>query len=266
MAIICQDEQELGLAIFYEIKLGPIHVVDLFRGPLWFSDTVPDDYLSDFAQLFARTFPRRFLRRRRWLPEWKNTQKAREIMEEKGFLPQPNTYETAVIDLTKDEEVLRKNLKQKWRNALNKAEKLDLIVQPDWQLKTLGNFLALYDEDRREKKYRGRSARFVETEIRFAAAFKEAVIIWAATKEDMLAAVLLIMHGNSASYRIGFTTPKGRHCNAHNILLWKSILLLKERGITSFDLGGVEAQGAGGLTKFKKGLGGQLFTSLGMYS
>ena len=81
----------------------------------------------------------------------------------------------------------------------------------------------------------------------------------------ILAAVFILFHGNSATYRVGFTTTEGRKYNAHNLLLWDCVVELKKRNVKNFDLGGVEPNTAGGVTKFKQGMGARPFVTSGIY-
>ena len=44
--------------------------------------------------------------------------------------------------------------------------------------------------------------------------------------------------------------------NAHHVLLWDAISLLRDRGYRFLDLGGINPEAASGVTRFKTGLGG----------
>jgi lipid II:glycine glycyltransferase (peptidoglycan interpeptide bridge formation enzyme) len=266
LGLIKLEDQEVGMVAIQEIKLGPIHFVYLYRGPLWFQDNPPKEYLDQFASLFAKTFPRRILRRRRWLPEWKNSEEARTTLAKHGFKSKSQTYETIWLDLERSLPSIRAGLKQKWRNALNKGERAKLDIQVDWSGATTKLFLSFYERDRLEKKYRGRTVKFIAEEITTAKVFKEVLILWAIKDKKPAAGILVLLHGHSASYRVGWTTPAGRNCNAHNVLLWEAIKILKDVDIHQFDLGGVEPQTADGLTRFKAGLGGDVFRTPGIYA
>jgi lipid II:glycine glycyltransferase (peptidoglycan interpeptide bridge formation enzyme) len=127
-------------------------------------------------------------------------------------------------------------------------------------------FLYRYELDRKEKKYFGRSAKFMRAEMSTALAYNEMVILWAVKDNRSVAAILVLIHGKSASYRLGWTTEPGRAACAHNVLLWEAVKLLKEKGIRYFDLVGVEPSTAEGLTQFKQGMGGSSFKTLGLFS
>ena len=257
--------ETVGLLALQEIKLGPIHVVDLYRGPLWLVEDPPVDWLQQFVALFDRTFPRRWLRRRRWLPEWQNSAEVQAMLQNSGFRSNGESYETICLDLTKSLPVLRDEMKGKWRNALVKGEKQNLTIKTDTTGATAGLFLAQYDADRRSKGYHGRSVRFLTEEIKAALSLNEGFILWAYYGVAPIAGIFVLIHGQTATYRVGWTTHAGRRCNAHNVLLWEAIKHLQRSNVTQFDLGGVEPQTAAGLTSFKKGLGGRALALPGIY-
>ena len=266
LALISRAGEAVGLMALQEIKLGPIHVLNLYRGPLWFAAEPPSEWLHEFAELFNRTYPRRWLRRRRWLPEWRDSLEAQRILERAGFQPRPETYETVILDLSESLEALRAKLKQKWRNALHKGEKSGLLLKTDWTGATRTLFLAHYHLDKSLKRYRGRNVRFVKEEVMAAVAFRDILILWAFRGPKPIAGILIFQHGQSATYRVGWTTEEGRRCNAHNVLLWEAVEKLKERGVRYFDLGGIMPDSAEGLSRFKQGMGGQTRKLLGLFS
>lgn len=265
-ALIKVADEPVGMMAIQEIKLGPVHVIDLYRGPLWFSENPPEEWLLDFARLFRKTWPRRPLRRRRWLPEWRDCEAARKIMAAAGFKLKPMSFETVWIDLSQSESDIRANMKRKWRGALQKGERCNLEIIEDWDGSTGKAFLQQYHVDREIKKYHGRSPRFIAAELALALRSREAVFLWACDNKIPVAGILVVMHGRSATYRIGWTTDEGRKVEAHNVLLWRAIQLLKSRGHAYFDLGGIERVAAQGLTTFKVGTGGEVLKLMGVFS
>lgn len=79
---------------------------------------------------------------------------------------------------------------------------------------------------------------------------------------QLVGAQLFFCHGETATYFVGWITPKGRTLAAHNGLLFGTIKYLKKRGVTTLDLGGLSPK-APTLNRFKKGLGGQIYTLIG---
>ena len=266
LAVILEDGKEVGMMALQEICFGPFHIVNLYRGPLWFDEVVPESRLIEFAKLFNGAFPRRPLRFRRWIPEWKDSELLRRALFDIGFRPKAKSYETIYLDLSLSEAELRGNLRSNWRNHLGKGERADLRISVDWSGKTAKLFLHKYDLDRKQRKYFGRSKKFMRSEMSTALAYKEMVVLWAVHGSRSVAAIMVLIHGNSASYRLGWTTDAGREVCAHNVLLWEAVKLLKQKSVRYFDLVGVEPETAEGLTKFKRGMGGEDFKTLGLLS
>ena len=261
LGVIKIEDQAVGMMAVQEVKLGPIHFVNLYRGPLWFVEPVPAGWIRWFTGAFNREFPRRLFRRRRWLPEW----------EESGgenfapFRSNRQEYKTAWLELSGTEEELRGRLKQKWRNALNKSEKSSMEIMEDWSGVHLDLFVAEYLRDRMAKKYHGPSGKFVREEFLAGRPFKDSLILWANFNNQPAAAIFVLKHGQCASYRIGWSTDLGRQHNAHNRLLWEAALVLKAQGIQRLDLGGMDAdQENSGLNRFKSGTGARIFETPGM--
>lgn len=261
LGVMIRGENTVGMMAVQEVTLGPIHFVNLFRGPLWFTETVPDQWIVEFTEKFDQEFPKRLFRRRRWLPEWKEN----NVEFFKPFRSNRQEYKTAWLELDENEETLRARLKQKWRNALNKSEKSPIEVVQDWCGQHLELFVAQYLKDRREKKYHGPSAKFVKEEFLAAKPFKDAFLLWANIKTQPVAAVFILKHGQCGTYRIGWSTDLGRKHNAHNRLLWEAALILKSQGIQRMDLGGLDVDMKdSGLNRFKTGTGAEIFITPGM--
>lgn len=266
LAVIKKNSQEIGLMVVQEIRLGPIHLVELNRGPLWFSDKNENENLKEFAALFNKTFPKRFLRRRRWIVESGASVEKESILAEAGFKKLPQTYETIWLDLRKSVDVLRSELHQKWRNALNKAEAANLEVVFDDLGEKSRIFFEQYARQKAQKNYRGTSSKFLQVELMESLVALDGFLLFAKEEKTIVAGVMVAMHGNSASYRAGWTTDRGRELNAHSLLLWKSMLKCQEKGLQSFDLGGVIPGEAEGLTQFKKRMGGEAFPCVGIFA
>ena len=82
---------------------------------------------------------------------------------------------------------------------------------------------------------------------------------------ERLAGMLFLIHGQAATYQIGWTTPTGRETNAHHLMLWRAIEELRERGVRSLDLGGVNTQRSAGVARFKMATGGTVKQLAGSY-
>ncbi len=262
------DGTAAGLVQILEIGIlkNAIHAVILDRGPVWFEERGSFDDFKQFLDCFSREFPKRLGRRIRFIPEVESTQSAKQLMQEYGYKPASQQgYQTIWLDLRPTIEDLRTGLKSKWRNMLRKAEKQDLEVRWSDEGENFSWLMTNYERDKREKGYDGAS---LKTLVAMAAQFsrgKNMLIGTALLDNEPIAAIMLLNHGKSSTYQIGYTSETGRQKCAHHLLLWRALHELKERGINDFDLGGVNAQSAKGVKIFKQGLGGKLYETPGLY-
>ncbi len=82
---------------------------------------------------------------------------------------------------------------------------------------------------------------------------------------DRVAGMMFLIHGEAATYQVGWSGDVGREHNAHNLILWRAIEELRERGVRQLDLGGVNTTRSAGIARFKMGTGGQVLTCAGTF-
>jgi lipid II:glycine glycyltransferase (peptidoglycan interpeptide bridge formation enzyme) len=82
---------------------------------------------------------------------------------------------------------------------------------------------------------------------------------------DRLAGMMFLIHGQAATYQIGWTTQAGRDANAHHLMLWRGIEELQQRGVRLLDLGGINTQRSAGMARFKIATGGAVRQLAGSY-
>ncbi len=259
---------EAGLVQVLEAGLfkNAVHGVLLDRGPLWFDGYGSVDDFELFLSVFSKEFPKRLGRRIRFLPEMENNDAAKDILQKYSYkCASKHGYQTIWVDISKNLDVLRKKLKPKWRNKLNKSEKHGLDVVWSDKGEHFPWLIQKYTEDKALRKYDGPAPRSIAA-LAYQFSRGQNMLIGAALLEgEPIAAILIFNHGASATYQIGYTSEVGRQKCAHHLLLWTAMEQLKERNINDFDLGGVNDESAKGVKTFKEGLGGQLYETLGLY-
>lgn len=262
--------QEEGIFQIAEAKTlwGAFHALILDMGPLWYetSSATAAKNAAFFGE-FNRLFPRRPGRSRRIIPNLENSSEAYNMLKECGFLYQEgSSYKTVWIDLEHSEEDLRRNLKSKWRNLLNKAQKQSLHLDIDETGQTLPNFLDAFAKHREEKKYKSISPKQVLHLFKTFHAQKNVMIAHVKQGDEVGASALILRHGRAATYQLGFVTPAGRPVCANYLLMWEVMVELKKRGVKDFDLGGVNEYDAKAIQQFKGGLGGEEVSYAGLFS
>ncbi len=255
IALIERQGLPIGMMSVQEIKFGPAQIVNLKRGPLWFIDPT-QELIVEFAEKFRNEFPKKLFQRLRWIPEMELQPSSVERLEKIGFKLRTENFVTALVNLRQPLFEIKKNLQQKWRNCLNKAERSSLQIEVQTNNRNLSSFLKFYQYHQHQRNYKGPSLRFLKTEFRDSEKTKDHFFVWAYVDHFPVAAIAITCHGSTAAYRIGWNNPSGRKHNAHYALLWKAIEVSKELGHAHFDLGGLLADEAAGVTHFKKGLNG----------
>ncbi|MGX9357135.1 GNAT family N-acetyltransferase [Roseobacteraceae bacterium S113] len=166
------------------------------------------------------------------------------------------TY-VAELDIKAPLDVLRKGLRQKWRNRLNRADALGLKLSETALYADHGHWLL--DMERAQARMRGYANWPSEITVAFAKTNKaQARLFEARQTGEVIAALLFLCHGSVATYHIGWTGGAGRGVGAHQALMWYAIARLQARGVERLDLGAIETDRAPGLARFKLGTGAQL--------
>ena len=262
------DGKQAGFIQALENKAlnGLLQAVILDRGPLWFDGYGDFEHFEAFLNAVRDHYPKRLGRAIRFIPEIEPTEQAEETLKKQGFKKKSEEYQTLMIDLAQTPETLRENLKKNWRGSLKKAEKADLKIDWDNQGLHLSWLMKAYDSDKKTKGYDGPSVELLETLAKYFVPENGLLIGRALYEERPVGAILIFCHGRGATYQIGWSSHEGRKYGAHNKLLWDAILLLKARGLTAFDLGGVNDTEAQNVKKFKEGMGGTLLSLPGIYT
>jgi hypothetical protein len=167
------------------------------------------------------------------------------------------SYRTIDLDLTPPLQILRKNLDQKWRNQLNQAERNALAIIEDDGVAWFARFAELLDEMEERKRFKSASDIREFEQIQHALPSDQRMRVLICQKDGIVHGSLIASSmGSSGIYLFGATTEHGRRSKSAYLLQWSMIRRLKERGFTSYDLGGINPERNPGVYHFKRGLGG----------
>lgn len=171
-----------------------------------------------------------------------------------GALPLISPAHQAIVGLHHDTDAMRAALHGKWRNRLKHGEKSGLRVRyralpgraDHWLLRA----------DARQQRTRGYRSWPVPLTLGFAATGPRAAMLFEAfLGKTPVAAILILRHGDTATYHIGHTTDAGRANSAHTLLMWTAMRWCAEHGHRWLDLGLISTVGTPGLARFKLGTG-----------
>ncbi|CAA7621700.1 GNAT family N-acetyltransferase [Magnetospirillum sp. UT-4] len=260
-AVIAVGTVAVAVAQVLEKRIGPVCIARLNRGPVWFDDDLSVE--DRIAALAALRRPWRWFRAGALLAAPEVAAGDAALLRAAGYRPRRGpAWSSAWLDLARDEAALRKGLAGKWRNMLVNAEKAGLEVAVTEGPAGLDWLLPHYREMAADKGFEALPPGLLAALARHGDADQLLTLI-ARAEGEPASAVLLARHGAAATYLIGWNGDSGRRLRGNHLLLWRSLLELKERGCRWFDLGGMDDRLTPGVAAFKRGLGGDEFTLAG---
>lgn len=278
--LIRQDDRTIGMAQVFVRRIGVLgRFARLVRGPL-FIPGLPREARDAALGLIRAQYPWRQRYLLWWLPELNGGSESEDALAQLGLRPMVTGYSSIRFDLTPPLDKLRRQLDGKWRNMLKTAEKSVLLLEVasvrdgSWHADAFAALMAEHDDHRLESRFLGPDAAFyaafADAAAQTATPDEDAILLWAHAgthlgKVRPIAGILVLCHSSGATYAMGWSNEAGRLVRAHYRLLWRAVAELQQRGITDFDLGGVDTERGAGVARFKLGLGGEVFTLAGSY-
>ncbi len=253
----------VAMAQFLVRRWGGLAAVALCsRGPVWLQDLPLKEKQAVYAAL-RRSVPLKGLHLNLFTPE--EPQGAELGLP--GWRRVMTGYATVMLDLEQTSETLRAGLEAKWRNRLVAAEASTLKIERIGS--NPGQYRWLLDQEENQREQRG----FAGLPLAFFEPYvqsrqqpaKTMLALRADLGRDRVAAMLFLLHGQAATYQVGWSNDTGRDLNAHNLLLWRAMVELQQRGIRRLDLGGINTGRSAGIARFKLGTGGSVHRLAGTY-
>jgi len=161
---------------------------------------------------------------------------------------------TVVMDLATDQSTLVNNLEAKNRSTIKAAQKNDVQVEYDFDLKALGKFMAMYNETMKRAKasqYYYFSDRFYHD---LSSLLRGRVFLMRAKKDDQLLSMsLFFMMNDRLHYFLSCSSEAGYKYDANNLVLFEAAKWGMSHGIKQLFLGGGKtAEANDPLFRFKK--------------
>ncbi|MFH1187627.1 MAG: peptidoglycan bridge formation glycyltransferase FemA/FemB family protein [bacterium] len=180
-----------------------------------------------------------------------------------------------LLDLTKSEDQIFKEMRQKTRYNIRLAEKNGIIAISSNDKLSRNEFWRLISNTYSRKEIKTHSKQYYEGILGMA----EGIKLWVAQcGGKTVAANILSYFGDSATYMHGGADYERRNLMATYLLQWEAIKDAKIRGYRYYNFGGVKAEqnikfpttsrienNWAGITRFKKGFGGFELNYIGTY-
>jgi len=162
--------------------------------------------------------------------------------------------QTLVLNLSKGEGELLKEMHQKTRYNIRLAEKRGVKISEVGR-QGLEEFWRLMSETSGRDDFRLHGRNYYEEMIKINSKFIK--LFLAKYKGKVIAANIVSFFGDSATYMHGASSNEDRNVMAPYLLQWQAIKLACELGIKYYDFYGIDEKKWPGVTRFKKGFGGR---------
>ena len=187
---------------------------------------------------------------------------------------------TFILDLTKSEDELLKNMNQKTRYNIKLAQKHGVIVKENNSQVAFEKYWELTKETTQRQKFYAHTKQYHklmwetlgQTQGKsFDQNKLSAHLFTAEYKGETLATWILFVYKDTLYYPYGASSSIYKEVMASNLMLWEAIRFGKKLGLKKFDMWGSMGPDPDtkdpwyGFHKFKQGYGGRLVEFLGSY-
>ncbi|MEA1963028.1 MAG: peptidoglycan bridge formation glycyltransferase FemA/FemB family protein [Patescibacteria group bacterium] len=171
---------------------------------------------------------------------------------------------TLILDIFKSEDELLKQMHQKTRYnirlAARKGVEIKVIKDVD---KYFEEFWKLMAQTEKRDGFRLHNKSYYYKMLKFDKKFIKLIAVF--YKNKMLCANIVSFFGRLSAYVHGASSNENRNLMAPYALQWHSIKLAKEYNFKYYDFNGIDKQKWSGITRFKKGFGGEEINYFGTY-
>jgi lipid II:glycine glycyltransferase (peptidoglycan interpeptide bridge formation enzyme) len=167
-------------------------------------------------------------------------------------------WASARLDLRLPLNEIRAGLHRKWRGHLNRAERSPLTLREGTGPEVLDVFLSDHKNLIEQKGFETSvTPELLQTMQNLLPESQKMLAIIAQDESQHVGSVLIAVYGKTAEYLAGNTSATGRKQGAGQLLLWRAIEILKQRGVETLDVSGMDPiYTPKGILTFKQGLSG----------
>jgi len=173
---------------------------------------------------------------------------------------------TIMLNILRPLPEIRKGLRKRWRQTLNKAEQKPLEIKSGWANEYYDEFLQIYTDmiewkdfapDIDTKRWRKLLENLPDAE--------KPRIFLVCYEGEPVAGLIISDLGGTGFPILAATNRTARKLNCAYSMFWQAIVWLKESGCSRFDLGGIDPENTPGTYIFKKGFRGEEVSFIGVF-
>lgn len=198
-------------------------------------------------------------------PQLELSQESQQLFNKFQFKKAPmylSVEHAGIIDISQDEEMVLKGMRQRLRRALRKAVKNQITVETSQNPKDIRNFYQIQLQTAKRHDFFAFSEDFLTKQFQAFVPRDEAVLYTAKYQGEILAQNFMIFYGNEASYHYGVSSELGTKLSGAPLLHLEAMRDARKRGIKRYNLWGIVPENATkhrfyGVSSFKRGFGVQ---------
>ena len=196
-------------------------------------------------------------------PQLEKTDESMRLFRELGLHAAPmylSVELAGVLDLEKSEDELLKNMRQRLRRTLRKAEKNGITIEKSTDPARMKEFYDIQLQTAGRHHFIAFSEGFLTKQFAAFAEDNSAVLYTARYNGEVLAQNFMIFYGNEASYHYGVSTELGTKLSGAPLLHMQAMRDARERGIKRYNFWGIVDEDDTkhrfyGVSVFKRGFG-----------
>jgi len=230
-------------------------------GPIfdWTNQEIKNLIFSDM-KLQAKKLKCTFVRVR---PQLENNSANAQIFQQLGFRKAPmylSVEFAGVLNLENSEEEILKNMRQRLRRALRKAEKNRITIEKTSDPQAIHDFYQIELQTAKRHDFYAFSEDFLTKQFAAFAKNDEAILYIAKLNGEILAENFMIFYGNEASYHYGVSSELGTKYSGAPLLHMEAMRDARKRGIKRYNFWGIVDENDTkhrfyGVSVFKRGFG-----------
>jgi GNAT acetyltransferase-like protein len=264
--VLRRSDQAVALCqvILKKLPLMGETVADVYSGPMWRRrgrEPESRDHEAVIECLKREYASKRRLALRVWPNAFDDSPEIDVALQASRFHPNSaaRVQRTLILDIAPPLDILRNNLGKTWRLHLNRAEKSGLEVVTGTGDELYAVFLEHLREMIARKRFVPRQdyAKYRVLQQQLPSDLKMQIFV-AQLHGKPVCSLVCTAVGDTGVYLFGATPDLGLKSHGSNLLHWRAIEWLKDRGYKRYDLGGIDPDENPGTYQFKRGLAGAL--------
>lgn len=196
-------------------------------------------------------------------PQLEKSATAEKQFKNLGLRPAPmylSVELAGVLDITQSDDEIQKNMRQRLRRSLRKAEKNNITIETTTDPTSMKEFYAIQLQTAGRHGFVPFTEEFLTKQFAAFAETGNAVLYIARHQGEVLAQNFMLFYGNEASYHYGVSTELGTQLSGAPLLHMQAIKDARQRGIGRYNFWGIVDEDDTkhryyGVSVFKRGFG-----------